>query len=86
MVERELSRAELTQQDALEGACYQLVCDLVGEKLEWDMAWISPLAESVSYIVCEQLKLRTYEEFYPYVDSWEDGELGEVKVYHKEKS
>ena len=67
----ELTKAEIDQQDALEGACYQLVCDLVyggNHYLEWDISWIGDLAELVTEIVCKRLKLKTEEEFYPYVE------------------
>lgn len=67
---RELTNAEIAQQDRLENACHSLVCDLIGEKVPWDIEWIGPIAEEVAMIICETLRLKKYEEFYPYINRW----------------
>ena len=82
---RELTNAEIAQQDRLESACHSLVCDMVGEKVNWDIEWIGPIAETVAMIVCETLKLAKYEEFYPYINTWEDADLGQVTIHHADQ-
>ena len=69
MPERELTEAEIRQQDKVQNACHKLVCDLVDDTLEWDMEWIGDLADLVTDIVCNRLKLATEEDFYPYIES-----------------
>jgi len=68
MPERELTEAEIAQQDKVENACHKLVCDLVGDTLEWNMEWIGDLAELVTDIVCNRLMLVEEEDFYPHIE------------------
>ena len=82
---RELTNAEIAQQDKLENACHSLVCDMVGEKVPWDIEWIGPIAEEVTMIICETLRLKKYEEFYPYINTWEDADLGQVTIHHADQ-
>jgi hypothetical protein len=66
--ERELTQPEIDQQDKVQNACHKLVCDLVDDTLEWDMEWIGDLADLVTDIVCNRLKLAKEEAFYPYME------------------
>jgi len=64
--ERELTQQEIDQQDKLEGLCYKLISDLVEQQVDWNQEWIGELADAVTDIVCNQLKLAKEPEFYPY--------------------
>ena len=63
-----------------------MVCHLVGQELEWNMEWIGELAETVSMIVCETLKLEKYEVFYPYINTWHDADLGQITIHHTDQN
>ena len=65
---KELTDKQNGQIDAIHNACYQLVCDLTGQELNWNLEWIGEVADTVEWVVCKHLKLMTEMEFYPYVE------------------
>jgi hypothetical protein len=67
-LQSELTNAQIEQQDKVQNACYQFICDLAGQELEWDMEWVGDLADTVKDIICDRLDLMSEMEFYPYIE------------------
>lgn len=76
--DEELSNDEISRQDMVDNAIYDLICDLnpapSGEKILWDIEVIGRIRDVLSdcYV---SLGLCTEKEFYPYIE-WTDEEQG----------
>ena len=62
------TNAQVERQDIVHNACHQLICDLAGHDVEWDMEHIGDLADQVEEIVCDRLQLMSKMEFNPYIE------------------
>ena len=58
----------VNRQDAVHNACHNLIRELAGEEVKWDLENIGNLADEVEDIVCDRLGLMSHEEFNPIVD------------------
>lgn len=66
MAERELTQEEIAQIDFIQELSYEVMCNLLGETLEWDIEWVGKVADALVHIASEQFGY--YEDaLYPYV-------------------
>ncbi len=65
---QELTKAQINRQDAVDTAIHQLLCELSGKDLEWNMAHIGDVFNACQDVICNQLKLMTEMEFYPHLE------------------
>jgi len=63
----ELTEEQLKQVDRIHNVCYAAVCELSGKVVPWNIEWIGELADKIQDIICDRLKLKTEDEFYPSV-------------------
>ena len=61
----ELTEAQDEQVDHIHGLAYQVMCDLLGEELEWDIEWIGQIADDLTDIAINYFG-KTEMEVYPY--------------------
>lgn len=52
----------------VDNLCHQLLCQLAGKDLEWDIEHIGDLADVAEEVICDRLKLCSRMDFRPYVD------------------
>ncbi len=63
-----MTELNVNRQDAVHNACHNLISELAGEEVKWDIENIGDLADEVEDIVCNRLGLMSHEEFCPTVD------------------
>jgi hypothetical protein len=67
-MEKELTRAELDRLDFVHNTIHQMLCDLAGREIEWDMEPIGEISDIAEELICNQLKLMTEQEFAPFLE------------------
>ncbi len=73
----ELTEAQIAQQDAVDNACFNLITELAispGRTIEWDIALITKVREAVEEVICDDLKLMSHMDFYPWINDAQDRE------------
>lgn len=66
MSNEEFTAKELNRLDFVHNTIHEMVCDVAGSKVPWDMEVIGTVADVVGQHICSKLKLMTEQEFLPY--------------------
>jgi hypothetical protein len=64
----ELVKAQVERQDFVDNACQDLLNDLAGKQLDWDIEQIQVVREACQEVIVDHLKLMSEMEFYPYIE------------------
>ena len=61
-MEEELTDRQLETIDALHNAVWQVMCEITGMDLEWDMYWIGPISDylvdyAVNHFGCDEMEI-----------------------------
>ncbi len=80
----ELTRAQMDKQDEVDNACYELICNLspdttrdpktMESTLSWNIHLITKVREAVEEVICDDLKLMSHMDFYPWINDAQDRE------------
>ncbi len=62
----DFTQAETDRQDLVDNACHQLLCDLSGRELDWDIEHVHELVDAAQGVIVEKLGIMTEMEFYPF--------------------
>ena len=63
----ELSRQEMDRLDFVHNTIHQMICQLAGQEVEWDVEVIGEISDLVEELVCRRLKLMSDRQFAPYL-------------------
>jgi hypothetical protein len=64
----ELTKNQIERQDLVDDKCYELLVELAGKELIWNIEQIYKVRQSVQSVIVDDLKLMTENEFYPYME------------------
>jgi len=67
-MKQKITFTQFERQDFVDNACFNLLKELSGKDLEWDINLISQVRDSVQDILVDQLKIMDAIEFYPYIE------------------
>ncbi len=65
----ELTRPEMERLDYVHNSIHQLICDLAGQDVDWDVEVIGEISDLVEEHVCTKLGLMKDYEFAPYIEA-----------------
>jgi len=63
----ELTREQLDRQDKVDNACHNILEELAGKELSWDIELSGIVRDAVQEVLVDRLHLMTEMEFYPYI-------------------
>jgi len=64
---QELTDAQIDRIDYVHNTIYEMLCDLAGQEIEWDMHFVEQITDLAEQLICKEQKLMTDMEFCPYV-------------------
>lgn len=64
----ELTKKQIKRQDFADNEIFELLENLSGKKLEWDIEAIASVRETIREYVVSNKNLMTEMEFYPYLE------------------
>jgi hypothetical protein len=73
----ELSLREIERQDCVDNAVFRLILDCSPEEadINWDIELIGKIRDALQEVLVDDLKLMTEQEFYPYIELDDDGNI-----------
>jgi len=65
----ELTNQQIVRQDFVDNKIFELINELLppSKKVEWDIAIISTVRESIRQEIVDELKIMNESEFYPFI-------------------
>src|SRR5512135_1028558 len=75
MCENDFTGKETDRQDCVDNSIQNLICEMAGRDVEWNMENIGEVRDVLQGIIVDKLKLMTEQEFYPYREIGTDGNI-----------
>lgn len=63
----ELTQEQIDRLDFVHNRIHQMMCDLAGQEIDWNMEWIGEISDLAEHFICKELGLMTDMEFAPYI-------------------